>query len=356
MTTIPTAATTSAAALRQRRPTPTRVVVKLGTNVIMRHDGRVALGLLCGLVESIAALRQSGIEVLLVSSGAIGLGMERLGLTTRPTELPLIQACAATGQSRLMSLYDEAFETMGCRIAQVLLTEDDFRSPHRHANLRATLRALLALGVIPIVNENDSVSTVELDRPAADTSPERKSPAAALIADSESPLYDHDSVRLSNNDAPLPVLNDTPLPVLDEAPISTNNNAPLSTTREAGTSEHNEARLFGDNDKLSALLMCHIEADLLVLLSDIDGLYDRHPSDPDAKLIPWVSAITPGIRSFAHGGNGRGRGGMASKLEAARIVMDAGRTAVIANGRTPHLLEQICAGDPVGTIFLPRPR
>jgi glutamate 5-kinase len=259
----------------------------------MRQDGRVALGLLCGLVESVAALRESGIEVLLVSSGAIGLGMERLGMTERPVEVPLIQACAATGQSRLMSLYDEAFETMGCRIAQVLLTEDDFRDPTRHENLRATLRALLSLGVIPIVNENDTVSTVELDRPAE-----------------------------------------------------------LDGSGAAATPA--EARLFGDNDKLSALLLSHIEADLLVLLSDIDGLYDRHPGEPDAKLIPQVAEITDDIRNYAHGGNGRGRGGMASKLEAARIVMEAGGTAVIANGRTPRLLEKICAGETVGTIFLPR--
>ncbi len=298
MTTSTTERENTAPALAHtKRLTPARVVVKLGTNVIMRPDGRVALGLLCGLVESVAALRQAGIEVLLVSSGAIGLGMERLGMTERPVEVPLIQACAATGQSRLMSLYDEAFETMGCRIAQVLLTEDDFRDPLRYENLRATLRALLALGVIPIVNENDTVSTVELDRPANSADP--ASTDARLFGDSN-------------------------------------------------------ARLFGDNDKLSALLMRHIEADLLVLLSDIDGLYDRHPAEPGAKLIAEVSEITPDIRNYAHGGNGRGRGGMASKLEAARIVMEAGGTAVIANGRTPRLLEKICAGEPVGTIFLPR--
>ncbi len=268
-----------------------RIVVKLGTNVIMRPDGRVALGLLCGLVESIAALHAAGTEVLVVSSGAIGLGMERLGLVERPTELPLVQACAATGQSRLMSLYDEAFATMGCRIAQVLLTEDDFRDPLRHENLRATLRALLELGVIPIVNENDTVSTMELDRPAA--------------------------------------------PMGEE-------------TRE------DEGRLFGDNDKLSALLMQHVEADMLVLLSDIDGLYDRNPAEPGARLIPVVHAMTDAIRACAQGGNGRGRGGMASKLEAARIGMEAGRRVVIANGRTPRLLEQICAGEAVGTVFVAR--
>ncbi len=282
---------TAAESNRNERLIPRRVVIKLGTNVLMRPDGRVALGLLCGLVESVAALRESGIEVVLVSSGAIGLGMERLGMSERPREVPLIQACAATGQSRLMSLYDEAFETMGCRIAQVLLTEDDFRDSVRYENLRATLRTLLTLGVIPIVNENDTVSTVELDRPA-----------------------------------------------------------------EVTGSAPEEARLFGDNDKLSALLMKHIDADLLVLLSDIDGLYDRQPGEPGARLIPEVTEITDAIRAYAHGGNGRGRGGMASKLEAARIVMEAGRRVVIANGRTPRLLEQICNGEPVGTVFLPQAR
>ena len=284
-------ASASTSSLNQH-PLPGRVVVKLGTNVIMRRDGRVALGLLCGLVESVAALREQGIEVLLVSSGAIGLGMERLGLSERPREVAMIQACAATGQSRLMSLYGEAFETMGYRIAQVLLTEDDFRDPIRYENLRGTLRALLALGVIPIVNENDTVSTMELYPPAG----------------------------------------------------------PGQATAELPP----EARLFGDNDKLSALLMKHIDADLLVLLSDVDGLYDRHPDDPEARIIPEVSEVTDAIRAFAYGGNGRGRGGMASKLEAARIVMEAGRKVVIANGRTPRLLEQICAGQPVGTLFLPR--
>ena len=150
-----------------------RIVVKLRTNVIMRPDGRVALGLLCGLVEQIAELRSQGVEVLVVSSGAVGLGMERLGLLERPTVVAQIQACAAIGQSRLMSLYDDAFDRLGCPIAQVLLTEDDFRDPLRHANLRATLDALLTMGVIPIVNENDTVSTIELDR-ATDLRPRER--------------------------------------------------------------------------------------------------------------------------------------------------------------------------------------
>lgn len=261
-----------------------RVVVKLGTNVIMRADGKVALGLLCSLVEGIAAIRELGTEVLVVSSGAIGLGVERLALSQRPRELAQVQACAAVGQSRLMALYDDAFDRLGCRIAQVLLTEDDFRDPLRHANLRSTLDALLSLGVIPIVNENDTVSTIELDRP------------------------------------------------LD------------SSERE---------RIFGDNDKLSALLMEHIDADLLVLLSDVDGLFDRNPQETGAAVIPQVQSVDEAVLRLAYGGNGRGRGGMLSKLESVGIVLDAGRRAVIANGRAPRVLERILAGESVGTWFGP---
>ena len=267
-----------------------RIVVKLGTNVIMRPDGRVALGLLCGLVEQIAALRADGLEVLVVSSGAVGLGMERLGLRTRPTVVAQVQACAAIGQSRLMSLYDDAFDRLSCPIAQVLLTEDDFRDQERHANLRATLDALLTLGVIPIVNENDTVSTAELDRPA-----------------------------------------------------------------EPGAHPEKE-RIFGDNDKLSALLMKHIGADLLVLLSDVDGLYDRNPGTRGAKLIQRVEVIDDNILALAEGSNGRGRGGMVSKLESARIVLRAGKQVVIANGRTPSVLERLVAGENLGTRFAPASR
>lgn len=262
---------------------PRRIVVKLGTNVIMRPDGRVALGLLCGLVESVAALRERGMEVLMVSSGSIGLGVERLGLPGRPTDLARIQACAATGQSRLMSIYEDSFDRLGCRTAQVLLTEDDFRSPTRHANLARTLEALLALGVIPVINENDTVSVAELDAPA---------------------------------DGP---------------------------ARE---------RLFGDNDKLSALVATHVGAELLVLLSDVDGLFDRSPADPAARLLPVVDVIDERILSLAHGSNGRGRGGMLSKLEAAQLAQAAGLAVVIANGRTPQVLERVVAADPaVGTRF-----
>jgi glutamate 5-kinase len=279
-----------------------RIVVKLGTNVIMRPDGKVALGLLCGLVEQIAALRSRGIDVLVVSSGAIALGVARLGLAERPKVLEQMQACAAIGQSRLMALYDDAFDRLGCRIAQVLLTEDDFLDPVRHANLRATLHSLLELGVIPIVNENDTVSTMELDRPLM------------------------------------------PSRVNDEQGEHVGGLAANGT----------QSRLFGDNDKLSALLLTHIDADLLVLLSDVDGLYDRNPAEPGAKVIPSVSSIDKSVLELAHGGNGRGRGGMLSKLESARIALDAGKDVVIANGRTPSVLERIVTGELVGTRFTSR--
>lgn len=261
-----------------------RIVVKLGTNVIMRTDGKVALGLLCGLVEQIAALREQGHEVLVVSSGAVGLGAERLGLESRPNVLAEVQACAAIGQSRLMALYDDAFDRFSCPIAQVLLTEDDFRDPVRYANLRATLDALFKLRVIPIVNENDTVSTIELER--------------------------------------------------------------------AIEGQQKRERIFGDNDKLSALLVKHIDADLLVLLSDVDGLFDRNPNDTGATLLSRVEAVDEKLLALAQGGNGRGRGGMTSKLESVRIAMDAGKQAVIANGRTPRVLERIVAGDEIGTWFV----
>jgi glutamate 5-kinase len=272
---------------RQQVATAKRIVVKLGTNVVMRDDGAVAIGVLYGIAESLANLRRAGKEVLLVSSGAVGLGTQRLGLASKPSELVMIQACAAIGQSRLMSLYDDAFEKLGYRVAQVLLTEDDFLDPVRNENLRATLAKLLALGVIPIINENDTVSTAELDRPAGSNA---------------------------------------------------------------------RAHVFGDNDKLSALVMTHTGADLLILLSDVDGLYTSDPQSHGATLIEEVSGVTDGVRAFAQGGIGRGRGGMESKLEAVRIANEAGQSAVIANGRAPGILDQICSGVSAGSLFFPEKR
>lgn len=264
-----------------------RIVIKIGTNVLMRDDGDAAIGLIYGLAESVVNLRKQSREVLLVSSGSIGLGKKLLEITGNGLELALKQACAAVGQISLMSLYEDAFRHLGTHTAQVLLTEDDFVDPVRDANLQATLRTLLKLGVVPIINENDTVSTLEIDRPLAAGEP---------------------------------------------APV------------------------FGDNDKLSALVAREVGADLLILLSDVDGLYTKDPGDPDASFIGCVPAITPEVLAYAQGTSGRGRGGMLSKIKSAQTATEAGRTVVIANGRVGSIVDRICAGEDVGTVFGPRDR
>lgn len=275
-------------AARRRIAAARRIVIKAGTNVVMRGDGGVALGRLYGLVESAANLRKEGRDVLLVSSGAIGLGVQRLRLGAKPADLSLKQACAAVGQSRLMSIYEEGFGTLGIPTAQVLLTEEDFADPLRFRNLSTTLGRLFALGVVPILNENDVVSTAELETPDA---------------------------------------------------------------------AHGRRRIFGDNDHLSALVMLHVKADVLVILSDVDGLYTGNPArDRRARLIPYVAGVTDEIARFADGPGARGRGGMATKLEAARLATEAGGLAVVANGKTPHVLDRLFAGEEIGTLFLPAGR
>jgi glutamate 5-kinase len=251
----------------------------------MRDDGAVALGRLYGLIESVATLKKEGRHVLIVSSGAVGLGAQRLRLERRPGSLALKQACAAIGQSRLMSVYEEGFEKMGLLSAQVLLTEDDFADKARFQNLSATLEKLFELGAVPILNENDTVSTRELESP-----------------------------------------------------------------------DGRAARgLFGDNDRLSALVMSKVKADVLVILSDVDGLFTGNPAhDRAARLIPVVREVTDDVARYAEGGSGRGRGGMASKLDAARIATRSGGVAVIANGRTPGILDRLFGGEPVGTLFVPQ--
>ena len=270
--------------VRSRVAAARRIVIKMGTNVIMRDDGAPAVGLLYGIVESAVNVLRSGRQVLFVSSGAIGLGAKSLRLEKSPSELALKQACAAVGQGRLMSIYEDAFRHFNVTTAQVLLTEDDFLNPERYSNLRATLDTLLQLGVVPIINENDTVSTLELDRPSSTTG---------------------------------------------------------------------RQRVFGDNDKLSALVMTKIDADLLVLLSDVDGLYTSHPHDDGAEFVSEVAEITPELAAYARVSKGRGRGGMATKIEAARIVAEAGKTTVIANGRVPGVVERVVAGESVGTVFHP---
>ena len=269
------------AAARSRVSAARRVVVKVGTNVVMGDDGALALGRLYGLIEAVAAERRKGREMVVVSSGAVGLGAQRLGLSGKPKSLALKQACAAIGQGRLMSIWSEAFERVGVTAAQVLLTEDDFSSRGRYLALRATLEELLSLGAVPVLNENDTVGTAELESSAG--------------------------------------------------------------------------HVFGDNDRLSALVASKVGADLLVILSDVDGLHTANPArNRSARRIPVVAEVNAGIRALAEGAGARGRGGMATKLEAAAIATASGALAIVASGRRPGVLEEVLSGADAGTLFLPK--
>ena len=262
-----------------------RVVIKVGTSIVSGSAGEVNAGYVESLVRSMAALKTAGRQVVLVSSGAVGLGAGRLGLhPSRLADLVVRQACAAVGQSLLMHAYEQLFRVHDVRIAQVLLTEDDFSDWKRYTNLRRTMEKLLKLGVLPIVNENDTVATAELEY--------------------------------------------------------------VASTQE---------RVFGDNDRLAALVMSGLESDALVLLTNVDGLLWQAPKSADgeeAKAIPIVDEITQELKAIAAGPSAGGRGGMLTKLEAAQIAMQAGGVAVIANGMKPEVLNSIFAGEQIGTTFM----
>jgi glutamate 5-kinase len=284
---------------RQRRlRAAQRVVIKLGTRTVTGADGKVSTERIEPLVRSICALKSAGRQVVLVSSGAVGLGAGRLGLhESRVKDVVVRQACAAVGQSLLMYAYEQLFRVHDVKIAQVLLTEEDFTDFRRYTNLRRTMEKLLKLGVLPIINENDTVSTAELE-------------------------YDQRSAA-------------------------------------AG-----QERAFGDNDRLAALVMSKLEADALVLLTNVDGLLLHKPKanvtqtvslrDDDEKAlpIPLVEEITDELKAVAQGPSTGGRGGMLTKLEAAQIAMQAGGVCVIANGNTPEILDRIIAGESIGTSFM----
>ncbi|MCP3957293.1 MAG: glutamate 5-kinase [bacterium] len=258
-----------------------RVVLKLGTRVLTHENGTLALARLFAVVEAAAELRRSGREVLLVSSGAVGLGKEALRLGRMPEELNERQACAAVGQTRLMGLYDGGFSRLGLLCGQVLLSPGDFDDRVRYLNLRSTLSALLRRGVVPVINENDAVSTEEL----------------AYVEGEGRPI-------------------------------------------------------FGDNDRLSALVATKLDADLLVLLTDVEGLFDRDPKRHDgARLLARVD--DPDEPAAAAGGRGSevGRGGMRSKVEAAAVAARGGCHAVIASGLEPGVLGRVLAGDDLGSWF-----
>lgn len=269
----------------QRLQSARRIVIKLGTNVVSGSDGNLSLERLEPLAASVAGLQRSGVQVVIVSSGAVGLGRGRLGLhRTRTDDLVTKQACAAVGQALLMHAYERLFSPHDVRIAQVLLTEDDFMARSRSSNLRCTVEKLLKLGVVPIVNENDTVSTAEL----------------------ESVL------------------------------------------------QGSKTRIFSDNDRLAALVASKVDANALLLLSNVEGLLRLGSGhDPAQSCIPYVSEITPEIKALATGPSQGGRGGMLTKLDAAGIATCAGAIVIIADGTRPDILAAIFRGDPVGTVFFP---
>ena len=260
-----------------------RIVIKLGTNILRNNDGNVSLPRIFSFIEDISALVKSGKEVIVVTSGAVGLGKKRLGLkSTEGTALK--QACAAIGQGKLMSIYEEGFDTYGLVAAQILLTEDDFANRTKYLSLRTTLNRLLELGTVPVINQNDTVSTVEI------------------------------SSKMINTQV-----------------------------------------CFSDNDKLSALVASELDADLLIILSDIDGLFDSNPKEnPNAKIISEVNEVTDEVLALAQGVSSGGRGGMATKLEAARMVTRFGCKMLIANGTTPYILKKIFNAEDFGTMFHPQ--
>lgn len=254
-----------------------RVVIKIGTNTLAKNGG-VDTAYFSGVAEQVKALTESGRQVVVVTSGAIGMGAGQLGLTEKPREMKMRQACAAIGQPLLMQEYRMAFEEQGVQVAQVLLTAEVLTNRKTYLNLRNAIETLLGLGVVPVLNENDSVSTAEI-----------------------------------------------------------------------GTA-------FGDNDKLSALVASKIDADLLIMLTDIDALYDKNPQEhADAKPIPVVFEITEEIvRNAGGSGSVHSTGGMKTKIEAAKIAANAGCRIVLANGRESRVISRIMAGEPLGTIFMPR--
>jgi len=250
-----------------------RIVVKVGTSTLAHPTGRLNIRHVEELVKVLSDLKNAGHEVVLVSSGAIGMGVGKLNLPGKPADMPTKQAAAAVGQCELMYTYDKLFAQYNHTVAQILLTGEDIDHNHRRQNFENTIYRLLELGALPIINENDTVATAEIK--------------------------------------------------------------------------------VGDNDTLGGIVACTVKADLLVLLSDIEGLYTADPrKDPEATLIPMVEEVTAEIEALAGGvGSGLGTGGMATKIRAARMVTEAGCDMIIANGETPSLLYDIVEGKAVGTRF-----
>ena len=250
-----------------------RIVVKVGTSTLAHATGRLNIRHVEELVKVLSDLKNAGHQMILVSSGAIGMGVGKLNLPGKPADMPTKQAAAAVGQCELMYTYDRLFLQYSHTVAQVLLTGEDVDHPERRENFENTMERLLELGALPVINENDTIATAEIK--------------------------------------------------------------------------------VGDNDTLGAIVACCVKADLLVLLSDIEGLYTADPrKDPEAKLIPTVEEVTPEIEALAGGvGSSLGTGGMATKLRAAKMVTAVGCDMVITNGEHPERLYDIAQGKAVGTRF-----
>ena len=253
-----------------------RIVVKVGTSTLTHPNGKLNYSRIEYLVRELADAVNSGKQILLVSSGAVGAGMDRLGWKEKPKTIPEKQAAAAVGQGILMHTYEKLFGEYGQIVAQVLLTREDSVNRKRYANSRNTLLTLLDIGVIPIINENDAVAIDELK--------------------------------------------------------------------------------IGDNDTLSANVAAIVDADLLIILSDVDGVYSANPQkDPSARLIAEIPEVTPEIEAICGGaGTMRGTGGMLTKMAAARMAMNSGIVMVIASGAKEGVVQAVLAGQSVGTLFPPQ--
>ena len=251
-----------------------RIVIKIGSRVLTHEEDSLDPQVMQQLARQVDRLKKAGREVIIVSSGAVAAGRKALGLAGKPRSIPQKQAAAAVGQSRLMWAYEEAFAPHGHRVAQILLTREDLSDRLRFLNARSTMETLLACGIIPIINENDTVAVDEIK--------------------------------------------------------------------------------FGDNDNLSALVSNLIEAELLVILTDIDGFYDADPrANPTARLIPLVEGITRKVEQAAGGSASTvGTGGMVTKLAAAKKAGKSGVPTLMINGRTAGILDRAMAGEEVGTLFL----
>ena len=262
--------------MRASVKTAKRIIIKIGTSSLTHENGKINLNKMEKLARVLTDLNNSGKEIALVSSGAIGAGMQRIGRSKRPEELPLKQATAAIGQAILMKIYQKFFDEYNQVIAQILLTKDVVEDPIKKQNAKNTFETLLELGVIPIINENDCISTAQI-----------------------------------------------------------------------------EGYRFGDNDTLSATVAELTGADLLILLTDIEGLYTANPKeDCEAVLIPQVDEITDELKSIAGGsGSHLGTGGMSTKIMAAEIAKACGTQTIVASGEDIEILREILRGEAIGTWF-----